>query len=286
MRLGTFQEVTVAFPNTKIGNQLKQVARLIKKRTDLQINRQVFFVELRGFDTHQNQLNAGFGQTGLLAQVSQAMRAFYDEMVEQGLEDQVTSFTLSDFGRTMEPSGVGAGVGTDHGWGNHMFVMGGAVQGGNIYGSTRPDGSGEIFPNLLRGGPDDIDTGYPRGRWLPTTGVEQYAATLSRWFGLTARTCRSFSRILLISRFRISDSWSDRRGRPRKPQPEVLNPSLPMKSDLALIKHHVEALFIHDEDGRLVKVNEPGGGPAPRSFWEGRKTDLSGDIETTSIMAL
>lgn len=183
--LESYQEVTVAFPNTVLGNQLKQVARLIKKRSDLLINRQVFFVDLRGFDTHQNQLNAGFGQTALLAQVSQAMRAFYDEMVDQGLEDQVTSFTLSDFGRAMEPSGAGSGVGTDHGWGNHMFIIGGAVRGGNIYGSTRPDGSGEIFPNLLRGGPDDIDTGgNPRGRWLPTTGVEQYAATLSRWFGL------------------------------------------------------------------------------------------------------
>lgn len=183
--LSSYQEVTAPFPNTPLGMQLKQVARMIKKRTDLNINRQVFFVELRGFDTHQNQVNPGFGQTALLAQVSQAMRSFYDEMGVQGIQDKVTQFTLSDFGRTMEPSGAGSGVGTDHGWGNHMFVLGGAVFGGDIYGSTRPDGSGQIFPNLVTGGPDDIDTGSPRGRWLPTTSVEQYAATLCKWFGLT-----------------------------------------------------------------------------------------------------
>lgn len=184
--LSTFQEVTAAFPNTYLGNQLKQVGRVIKKRTDLNINRQVFFVELGGFDTHQNQLNAQNGQTALLAQLSQAMRAFYDEMGAQGLQDKVTTFTLSDFGRTMNPAGIGSGVGTDHAWGNHMLVLGGSVIGGNIYGSTRPDGSGNIFPTLQLGGPDDVDTGgSPRGRWLPTTSVDQYAATLGRWFGLT-----------------------------------------------------------------------------------------------------
>lgn len=184
--LSTYQEVSVTFPNTRLGNQLKQVARVIKKRGDLNVMRQVFFVELGGFDTHQNQLNGAVNQTILLAQLSQAMRAFYDEMGAQGLQDKVTQFTLSDFGRTMNPAGAGAGVGSDHAWGNHMLVLGGAVMGGNIYGSTRPDGSGNIFPTLTLGGPDDIDTGTaPRGRWLPTTGVEQYAATLGRWFGLT-----------------------------------------------------------------------------------------------------
>jgi uncharacterized protein (DUF1501 family) len=184
--LSTYQEVTSPFPNTQIGSQLKQVARVIKKRGDLNVNRQVFFVELGGFDTHQNQLTGPTSQTLLLAQLSQAMRAFYDEMAAQGISDKVTEFTLSDFGRTMNPAGLGAGVGTDHAWGNHMMVLGGAVMGGNIYGSTRPDGTGNIFPTLTLGGPDDIDTGSsPRGRWLPTTGVEQYAGTLARWFGLT-----------------------------------------------------------------------------------------------------
>ena len=184
--LSTYQEVTAAFPNTRLGRQLKQVARVIKKRTDLSVNRQVFFIELGGFDTHQNQLNGQNSQTVLLAQLSQAMRAFYDEMGIQGIQDKVTQFTLSDFGRTMNPAGIGSVVGSDHAWGNHMLVLGGSVIGGNIYGSTRPDGTGNIFPTLQLGGPDDIDTGSnPRGRWLPTTGVEQYAATLGRWFGLS-----------------------------------------------------------------------------------------------------
>lgn len=184
--LNTFQEITVPFPNTDLGKQLKQVARLIKKRTDLSINRQVFFVKRGGFDTHQNQLQGANSQTALLAELSQAMRAFHDEMVVQGMADKVTQFTLSDFNRTMNPAGSGSGVGSDHAWGNHMLVLGGAVLGGNIYGSPRPDGSGSIFPTLQLGGPDDIDTGgNPRGRWLPTTGVDQYAATLARWFGLT-----------------------------------------------------------------------------------------------------
>lgn len=180
------QEVTIAFPNTTLGNQLKQVARVIKKRTDLSVNRQVFFVQLGGFDTHQNQLNAQNGQTALFVQLSQAMRAFYDEMTAQGIQDKVTQFTLSDFGRTLNPAGTGAVAGSDHAWGNHMIVLGGGVAGGNLYGSTRPDGTGNFFPTLQLGGPDDVDTGTsPRGRWLPTTAVEQYAATLGRWFGLT-----------------------------------------------------------------------------------------------------
>lgn len=183
--LSTFQEVTATFPNTNLGRQLKQVARVIKKRGDLSINRQVFFVELGGFDTHQNQLNSQNGQNALLIQLSQAMRAFYDEMGAQGMQNKVTTFTLSDFGRTMNPSGVGGNVGTDHAWGNHSLVMGGAVMGGDFYGSTRADGTGNIFPTLQLGGPDDIDSGSSaRGRWLPTTSVEQYAGTLARWFGL------------------------------------------------------------------------------------------------------
>ena len=141
--LSTFQEITAVFPNTNLGNQLKQVARVIKKRTDLNVNRQVFFVELGGFDTHQNQVNGQNSQNALLLQLSQAMRAFYDEMGAQGLQNKVTTFTLSDFGRTLNPSGTGSIVGTDHAWGNHMLVLGGSVTGGNIYGSTRPDGTGK-----------------------------------------------------------------------------------------------------------------------------------------------
>lgn len=184
--LSTFQEVTTAFPNTSLGNQLKQVARLIKKRTDLSVKRQVFFVQIGGFDTHNNQLSQQNGQNGLLVQLSQAMRAFYDEMTAQGAQNNVTAFTMSDFGRTLNPASSGSAVGSDHAWGNHLMVMGGAVAGGNFFGSTRPDGTGNIYPTLVQGGPDDTDGGTaPRGRWIPTTGVDQYAATLARWFGVT-----------------------------------------------------------------------------------------------------
>jgi len=180
--LATAQDVTTLFPNTGIGRQLKQVARVIKDRLDLNINRQVFFVQLGGFDTHTVQ---PAGQVNLFTQVSQAMRSFWDEMGVQGLQNDVTTFTLSDFSRTMAPAGTGTTVGTDHGWGNHMMVMGGSVIGGDFYGSLRPDGSGTYFPTMVLGGPDDTDTGTaPRGRWIPTTSVDQYAAVLARWFGL------------------------------------------------------------------------------------------------------
>jgi uncharacterized protein (DUF1501 family) len=89
----------------------------------------------------------------------------------------VTTFTLSDFGRTLQPAGAGAQAGSDHAWGNHHFVMGGAVQGRTNYGT---------YPTLRLGGPNDTDGGTsPRGRWIPTTSVEQYAATLATWYGLS-----------------------------------------------------------------------------------------------------
>jgi uncharacterized protein (DUF1501 family) len=180
--LQSFQEVTVTFPNSSIGRQLKQVARLIKKHTDLTINRQVFYVQIGGFDTHTSELPS---HTTLFGQFSQAMRAFYDEMVVQGLQNDVTTFSLSDFSRTMTPSGSGITVGSDHAWGNHMFVMGGSVAGGDFYGSLRPDGTGTYFPTLTPGSPDDTDSGTtPRGRWIPTTSVDQYASVFARWFGL------------------------------------------------------------------------------------------------------
>src|SRR5262249_8665062 len=111
-----------------------------------------------------------------------AMVAFYAEMVAQGLQDRVTTFTLSDFGRTLDPAGSGAGtVGTDHAWGNHQLVMGGSVIGGDFYGVSGPNRT--AFPELVRGGPQDTDW---RGRWIPTASVEQYACTLATWLGLQA----------------------------------------------------------------------------------------------------
>ena len=183
--LQTFQEVTATFPNSNIGNQLKQVARLIKKRTDLSINRQVFYCQIGGFDTHNNQQNAQNGQVALLVTLSQAMRAFYEEMVAQGISDKVTQFTMSDFSRTFNPASTGAAVGSDHAWGGHHFVIGGGITASDFYGSLRPDGTGNYYPTLVFNGPDDADSGTgARGRWIPTSSVEQYAATLARWYGL------------------------------------------------------------------------------------------------------
>lgn len=185
------QEVTEPFPNTNIGLQFKQVARLIKKRLDLNVNRQIFYVQIGGFDLHTNQVNtANPGNQGnLFIQFSQAMRAFYNEMVIQGVSDRVTTFSLSDFSRTLNPAGTGGTVGSDHAWGNHMFVMGGAVTAADFYGSKRPDGSGAYFPTLLMGNNaqalDDGDSGATgRGRWIPTTSVEMYCLRIARWFGL------------------------------------------------------------------------------------------------------
>jgi uncharacterized protein (DUF1501 family) len=178
--LQTFNEVTVAFPTTNIGQQLKQIARLIKKRTDLSTNRQIFFAQIGGFDTHNLQVNT---QATLLGQLSQAMRAFYDEMVAQGLSDKVTQFTMSDFSRTFNPASSGANVGSDHAWGGYHFVVGGGVTASDFYGINTSNGT--PFPSLTFNGPDDADSGTgARGRWIPTTSIEQYAATLSRWYGL------------------------------------------------------------------------------------------------------
>ena len=202
--LSTDVTLGTAFPNTTLGNQLLQIARMIKFNAtsgQLGLNRQIFFCQLGGFDTHQNQVNT---QTNLLTQVALAIKAFYDATVELGLDQQVTTFTLSDFGRTLQPAGSGGAAGSDHAWGNHHFVVGGAVRGGDLYGIAGENGT--VFPELRLGGPSDTDN---RGRWIPTVSVEQYAATLATWFGVTRPICRSCFRISGVSVRPISGSFDD-----------------------------------------------------------------------------
>ena len=170
--------LTTVFPVTSLGRQLLQIARLIKACTDpaagINMKRQIFFAQIGGFDTHSGQIA---GQGALMTQLSQAMKAFYDATVELGRQNDVTTFTLSDFSRTLQPSGTGTGAGSDHAWGNNHLILGGAVAGNTLYGT---------YPTLALGGPNDTDGGSsPRGRWIPTTSVEQYAATLATWYGLS-----------------------------------------------------------------------------------------------------
>jgi uncharacterized protein (DUF1501 family) len=179
LALSSDPTITTVFPNTGLGSQLRQVAKVMKLNRDsaaLGLNRQIFFTQIGGFDTHTNELST---QQGLMREMGDAMAAFYNATAELGYANRVTTFTLSDFGRTLAPSGSGGGVGTDHGWGAHHFVMGGAVLGGKFYGVNGPNGT--VFPTLQLGGINDTDN---RGRWIPTASVDQYGATLARWLGV------------------------------------------------------------------------------------------------------
>jgi len=156
-----------------VSDQLKMITRLITASSALGLKRQIFFVQLLGWDTHAAQLSSAAPNTGahasLLAQISAGIGSFYADMTTLGIADQVTLFTASDFGRTLRSNGDGS----DHGWGNHQIVVGGAVKGGDIYGK---------MPTLVVDGPDDTS----QGRWIPTTSVDEYAATLATWFGVSA----------------------------------------------------------------------------------------------------
>ncbi len=159
-------ELRTAFPRSPLGARLRTAAQLIAAREQLRHERQVFFIVASGFDTHANQVEV---QPLLLGGLSEAIAAFYAATVELNVADEVTTFTQSEFGRTLTSSGGG----TDHAWGGNQLVVGGGVRGGDIYGR---------YPSLEIGSADDLGG----GRIIPSTSTDQFAATLARWFGIPA----------------------------------------------------------------------------------------------------
>ncbi len=152
--------------NNRLATQLRMVARMISGREQLNMRRQIFFVGLGGWDTHDNQtprLNA------LSTELNEGLADFNRALVELGVQNQVTTFTTSDFGRSLTINGDGS----DHGWGGHYLVMGGAVNGGSLYGS---------WPEYAVGGSDDVGD---KGRIIPSLSLNQYGAALGSWMGLS-----------------------------------------------------------------------------------------------------
>lgn len=157
---------TTVFGSDPLSQQLLQIAKLIAVRDTLGASRQTFYAYLNGFDTHDFQLTT---QALLLGQLDTALASFYGALAELGAADRVLSFTMSDFGRTYDPNDDG----TDHGWGNNALIVGGGLAGGRVYGQ---------FPDCSSG--SSVDT--PGGRFIPTSAIDQYGATLCKWFGADA----------------------------------------------------------------------------------------------------
>jgi uncharacterized protein (DUF1501 family) len=167
---GVTLPVTFPAASGSLGQQLQQVAQIMlanKNGTGLNMQKQIFFCSLGGFDTHTGELEA---HNNLYPQLDSAITTFWTVLNDIGLAEDVVLFTESDFSRTMQPTTTD---GSDHAWGSHHMVLGGAVKGGTVYGK---------FPTFALGGPDDYDT---RGRWIPPIAVDQYGASLINWFGIT-----------------------------------------------------------------------------------------------------
>jgi uncharacterized protein (DUF1501 family) len=162
---GNFSTV---FPRTSLGSQLEAVAKSINGHSAVGASRQIFYCQQQSYDTHITQLQT---QQNNLADLDTSVAAFVSAMQEIGMFDNVLLFTMSDFARAQVPNSTG---GTDHGWGNHHLIVGGAVKGRDVFGT---------FPSLILGGDDDLKN---TGLWIPTTSVSQYAATLSSWLGAQA----------------------------------------------------------------------------------------------------
>lgn len=158
------RSVSTVFADELLSQELRMVARTIAAREELRTKRQTFFLALGGFDNHDEVISS---QARQLGSVDRALGSFYEALVELGVENEVTTFTVSDFGRTLTSNGRGS----DHGWGGNQLVLGGAVRGARFYGD---------YPALATGNP--LDTG--RGRLIPTCSVDEYFAELALWFGV------------------------------------------------------------------------------------------------------
>ncbi len=185
----TYVPATAFPPNNSLASQLKTVATMIKlSKAKGYATRQIYFVQLGGFDLHSGLMSGGGNHASLLTQVGQALGAFWTSLgpTDVNAQNEVTAFTVSDFARTLQSNGSGS----DHGWGGLQMVLGGAVNGGKLY----ANGGGPIsgFPNQSLGGSGSpAPNNFSRGQMIPGIGVEQYAATLAQWMGVSATDCNT-----------------------------------------------------------------------------------------------